>query len=94
MPKASVARSPVPTAKPVTPTLQQKLNSELDAAHLATERLFSLLTMVVESLYRRSVDDNHGLAICLENAVEVELNPALARIREAIALVPEVASHG
>lgn len=92
MAKPSVARSPISTAKPVTPTPQQKLSSELDAAHLCTERLFSLLTMVVESLYRRGVDDDFGLAICLENAAEVELNPAMDRIRAAMALVREVAN--
>lgn len=94
MAKPSLARSSVPTAKSVTPTLQQKLNSELDAAHLATERLQTLLNMVIESLYRRGLDDDHGLAICLENAVEVELSPARDRIHTALALVPEVANHG
>lgn len=93
MAKPSVARSTIPTVDPVTPTLQQKLTSELDAANLCTERMFSLLTMVVESLYRRGIDDDYGLAICLENAVEVELNPARDRIRDALALVPEV-GHG
>lgn len=83
-------RHPAPAVKPVTPSLKQRLASELDASHLAMERLDSVINVIVTALYERNADTDYGMAVCLENAVEVELNPARDRIRDAIALVPEV----
>lgn len=77
------------TAKP---SLRQRLSSELNAVHLAVERLYGVISVALTALEKQD-DIDSGIAVCLENAIEVELSPARERIRDALALLPEV-SHG
>lgn len=93
MAKAILSRPTDSAAKPVTPSPKQRLTSELDAAHLAMERLYNVIHVAVTALSAQGADIDSGIAVCLENAVEVELNPAKDRIVDALALAQEV-PHG
>jgi len=93
MPAPSVSEASPPTAQPVTPSLKQRLNVELDAAHLAIDEADSLVHVCNVALRHQACDVDTDVARVLDIAYD-KIKAVRDAIMNAVDLLPEVASHG
>jgi hypothetical protein len=77
----------------ITPSLKQRLNAELDAAHLAMDRADNFVHVCNVALRQQDCDIDGAVADVLDSVYE-RIETARTAIMNVIDLLPEVPCHG
>src|SRR5688572_5907664 len=79
----------VAAPKPVTPTLKQRLNVELDAAHMAMDQADNFVHVCNFALRQQDCDVDGAVADVLDTVYE-KIEQARAAIMNVLDMLPEV----
>lgn len=89
MTRISLPETPTPAVEPVTPSLRQRLNVELDAAHLAMEDADSFIHVCNLALRQQDCDVDADVARVLDTIYD-KVKAARDSIMNVIDMLPEV----